>query len=43
VAATRQAVLTLKTPSLQDTMKLEQKEKMREKLPAYFGNGFAIL
>jgi len=43
MAAIREAVLKLKTPDLCSAMKLEQKEKMREKRPAYFGNGFAIL
>jgi hypothetical protein len=43
MAAIREAVLPLKRPGLHGTMKVEQIEKMREKLPAYFGNGFAIL
>jgi hypothetical protein len=43
MAAIREAVLTLKTPGLHGTMKLEEKEKLQQKLPAYSGKGFAIL
>jgi hypothetical protein len=43
MAAIREAVLTLKRPGLPGTMEVEQIEKMREKLSAYFGNGFALL
>jgi hypothetical protein len=43
MAAIREAVMTLKRPGLPGTMKVEQIEKIREKLPAYFGKEFAIL
>jgi hypothetical protein len=43
MAAIRAAALTLKSPGLRGMVKLEQNEKMREKLPAYFGSGFALL